>query len=295
MALSTITLKQIFADARMLVKGVNTDFIEPTDKAMLTKYNISLAKIYRLLNGAKITRFLKHAPLGSPAAYVSAVVADNRTYTASTKVITAGTIGANLIGGLVLFSDGSNRYFAHITAVVVNTSFTVSDGPTGNIAAGSLRYIALQKPSGGSYSLDGYRIDELRRVHFPLIGNASIKNEHAFEGLSGNPNYDSDAAVLLTGTGSVNVVRTYEGSSATTSYPVAFFEEKPKVADDTSESCDLPEEYHGPLVEEIARLLLVDVGSKVPKSLENPLMTLQAQVDAFQMTKAAYAGSLDKS
>lgn len=293
---STITIKQACSDARMLAKGASVNYSAPTQVAVLSKYNVALQRVYKLLNGAKIARFYGSAPLGSPAAFFAAIASDNKTYTGSTKVITATTVDSTYIGGLVMFSDDSTTYFATITAVTLNTDFTVSGGPTGNIASGSLRYIALKPPSATSYSVASHRIDELRRVHFPTVGNAAKLNEDAFEGLSNNANYDSGAAVVLTGVSSVATIKAYIGSSATNSggFPVAFFEEKPKVATAFTESVDLPEEFHGPLIEELARMILLDQGINAPKSLENPLMILQGFVDTFQSIKDAQMNSFDK-
>ena len=295
---STITIKQILADSRMLVQGAGFNYSDPTDAAMLTRYNFALPKIYKALNGAKSARFSSAAPVGSPPSYIAAVAGDNKTYTASTKKITAGTIGATFIGAIVMFSDGTNRYFSYVTAVTVNTDFTVADGPASDIASGILRYIILRSPIAGttSYSLDGYRVDEIRRVHGVLAGNAARVSEDTYEGLASNPYYDNSIAIVQTGTGGNPTISRYAGSGTTTGggYLILFFDEKPRVATATTENVDLPEEYHGPLIEEIARMTLVEVGGTVPKELENPLQTLSVFTDTFQMMKEAYLGNLDK-
>lgn len=300
---SAITVKQILSDARMLVRGQGVNFTAPTTDSMLDKYNIALGSIFKLLNGAKVSRYYACAPLGSPAGYIKILDSDNHTYTAATKTIseaagTALTIDSTWVGALVLYGTaaGPAVYFDTIASVTTDTSFVVTNGDlTSNLAAGNLWYIVLKKPSDvANIGIDSYRIDRIRRVHDTAVGNVARLDPDTYEGVADNPNYDNSVVMEQSGTNVGNVVRITAGSGITRAWQILFYDESPKVADDTAEYVDLPEEYHGPLIEEIARLTLLEVGAKVPKALENPLMTLQTFSDVFQASKDALSKSEDK-
>ena len=297
MARSTITVQQVIADARMLAGA--EDYANPTETSMLLKYNLVINKIYKLLNGVKFRRFMAHSPLGTPSAYRVAIVGDNQTYTASTKTITATTVAAADVGGLVMWYDGtlSKAYFSYITSAVVNTSFVVANGGSANIIATKLSYIVLSPPTGTSHSIESMRVDDIVRVQFTSAGNAPIVDEDILESVASNPNYDNVSAVAQTGTGGNGVVAVKAGSGVTNNggFPVIFFEEKPYKATAVTDSVDLPIEYHSMLVEEMARLAVLELGAKVPKALENPLLTIESIGQTFDATKQAFARGGDKA
>lgn len=300
MARSTTTVKQIIGDARVLSGAM--DSTNPTDISMITKYNFVLNKIYKLLNGVKFRRFMASSPLGSPSDYVQLNAADSKTYTAATKVITSNagppSITTAFVGGLIAWRDHtlSKTYLSYIASVDGAGNATVASGGAVDITAGNLSYIALAPPTGASHSVEGYRVDNVVRCHFPHAGNAPRVNEDVIESVSGNPNYDNTSAIAFTGVSGAMTIKVGAGSGTTNKggFPVLFYEEKPFKATTVADLVDLPTEYHAPLVEEIARLTVIELGSVVPRALESPLMTLEAMSQAFEATKSAFAESRDK-
>lgn len=297
MARSTVTLKQALADARMLAGA--TDYARITDPSMITKYNLVNARIYKLLNGAKYKRFAAHAIASATSAtgWVSVLAAANATYTAATKVITNANAAATWVGGIAIFTDATYVYLSDITAVSVGVSFTVRDGPVSNITAGNLSYMCLIIPDYTTpLDIVNYRIDNILRVHFTHAGTGVVVNEDVIESVSSNPNFDYLCAYCQTGHGSLgDSIKIKAGASTTNSggFPIIFFEEKPYRATAVTDYVDLPTEYHAVLIEEIARLTLIELGSKIPKALENPLMTLEAISQSFQATVDTFAQSRD--
>lgn len=294
MARSTVTVKQLIGDARMLSGAL--DAAKITDADALVKFNTVLNSIYTRLNGSKFRRFMSHFPIDSGGAGFYAARGDNKTYTASTKKITNASAAATWVGGLVMFEDGAgNEYFATVTAITANTDFTVSDGPAGNITATNLSYIGVAPPKNTSASIEGYRADNIIRIHFPLAGDAPILNEDEIESAASNPNYDNHTSYVHTGVSGNATIKFKVGSGTTNSggYPIMFFEEKPYKATAVTDSVDLPTEYHSILVEEIARLMIIQLGSKVPKALENPMLTLSAFDGVLDATIAGFQNSDD--
>lgn len=305
MAASTITWKQILSDARMLVRGQGVNFAEPTNASMLLKAEISISDIYKKLNGAKVSRFYGHAPLGTPASYLAYLPAANHTYTSSTKILTeaagtAITIDSTWVGALVFFgaSAGPSVAYGYISSVVTDTYFILDEDRHGsNIAAGSLFWIALKPPSSlTSTSIDGYRIDEVRRIFSTTAGNAARVDADTYEGISNNPNYANSMVAEQSGASGVPVIKITNGSDVTNSggWPLMYYDESPKIADDVDEYVDLPDEYHGALTEDIARLTLLEIGAKVPPALENPLLGFEKYSDTFQAIKDGLKASADK-
>ena len=295
MARSSVTVKQIVGDARMLSGALDAAKITDTDA--LVKFNTSLNSIYTRLNGSKFRKFMSHFPIDSGGADFNILRADNYTYTASTKKILHASASSTWVGGLVAFEDNAgNEYFATITAVTANTDFTVSDGPTSNITAGNLSAVGFAPPGNTSASIEGYRADNIVRIHFPLAGDAPILNEDEIESASANPNYDSSTAFVHTGVSAAATVKLKVGTSTTNSggYPVMFFEEKPYKATAVTDYVDLPTEYHSILVEELARQMIIQMGSKIPKALENPMLTISAFDGALDETISTFARSEDK-
>ena len=294
MARSTVTVNQLLADARMLVGAL--DYTRISNASMLTKYNLVLSKIYALLNGAKIRRYMAHAPLGTPSSF-AADTTDATTYTSSTKRVSTALANNSFTGGLMMLSnvDDGKIYFARITSVSPSFYFVVDNGPT--VDTNGLSFVALAPPSGLSHSIQEYRVDNIVRVHFPLSGGAPVVNEDVIESASSNPNFSAQSAITLTGTGGNSVVKVIAGSGTTNNggFPVIFFEEKPKLATTVSDYVDLQPEYHAILVEELGRLTLMELGSEVPKALENPFLTLEAVSKTFQASRDAIAISADKS
>jgi len=297
MARSTVTVQQVIADARMLAGA--EDYKNPTETSMLLKYNLVINKIYKLLNGVKFRRFMACSPLGTPAAYVVAVPGDSKTYTASTRTFTASTIASADVGALVIWYDASNNksYFSYITSIVANTSFVTASGGSDNITATNLSYIVLRAPSGTSHSIESMRVDDIVKIYFTNAGLAPIVDEDVLESVASNPNYTNVCAIAQTGTGGNSVVSVKAGSGTTNSggFPVIFFEEKPYKATAVTDFVDLPTEYHSMLVEEMARLAVLELGAKVPKSLESPLMTIESIGQTFDATKQAFMRGGDKA
>jgi hypothetical protein len=294
MARSSVSVKQIVGDARMLSGAL--DAAKITDADALVKFNTSLNSIYTRLNGSKFRKFMSHFPIDSGGIDFNGLLTDNYTYTTSTKKITHGSAASTWVGGLVMFSNGSSVYFATITAVTANTDFTVSDGPTSNITAGSLTFVGFAPPGNTSASIEGYRADNIVRIHLPLAGDAPILNEDEIESASANPNYDSSTAFVHTGVSAAATVKFKVGTSTTNSggYPVMFFEEKPYKASAVTDYVDLPTEYHSILVEELARQMIIQLGSKVPKALESPMLTISAFDGALDETISTFMKSEDK-
>lgn len=288
MARSTTTIKQVLADARMLCGAEN--YTNLTNDSMLARLNMVLPDIYKKLNGAVVCRFMDHAPLGTPYTYVKYVASDNVTFTAATKKLNVPVGYANdAEGGLVIFNDitAGETYFAVVTDDdSANGSLVLSNGPSTNITAGSLTCIILWPPdtSTTTHSLADYRVDKIRRMHFADAGNGVERDEDVIEGVSSNPNYASAVAWTLTGTGGVQVIKKVAGSSTTNKggFPVVFFEAYPRYATSVDEYVDLPAEYHGALVEELARRTLLELGKRVPKTLESPLEALDMISEAYQ-------------
>lgn len=293
---SPITWKQILSDARMLVRGQGVNFVDPTNESMLIKGKIALSDIYQKLNGAKVSRFYGHSPIGTPADYLAFLGSANHTYTSSTKTIseasgTAITIDSTWIGALVMFGNttGPAVYFGTILTVTTDTSFILdAERVGGNIAAGSLWWIALKPPSSlSSISIDGYRIDQIRRLHSTTAGNIARVNADTYEGISNNPNYNNSVVAEQSGASSAATLRFTAGSSVTNSggWPIAFYDESPRLADDVDEYVDLPDEYHGALIEEIARLTLLEIGAEKSPALESALLGIEKYSDSFQAIK----------
>jgi len=294
MARSTVTVKQILGDARMLSGALDTAKI--TDADALVKFNTVLNSIYTRLNGSKYRKFMSCAPIDSGGTSARGIRSDNLTYTASTKTITHASAASTWVGGLVAFEDNAgNVYMSTITSVTANTSFVVATGPTSNITAGNLSFMVFIPPQSTSFSIEGYRVDNIVRVHFPLAGDAPILNEDEFESAASNPNYDNHTAYVHTGVSGAATVKFKVGSGTTNSggYPIMFFEEKPYKATAVTDYVDLPTEYHAILVEEIARLMLIQLGTNVPKALENPMMTLTALDGALDATISGFRQSVD--
>lgn len=308
MARSSITVNQILADARML-SGAN-DYSKVTNESMIAKYNLVLPKIYSLLNGARFRKFMAHAPAGTHSTStvgINAGLSSGVTYTASTKKITlpvGETISSSAVGGLCLFyyyagpPDGAEYcYFSDVTAVTTNTDFTVRSGPTFDMGTGTLAYVLIFPPSrtNNTIPISSHRIDKIVGVYFPTRGEGVNVDDDVIESVSGNPNYTNEIAYAQSGTSSGDVLKIIAGSGTTNSggFPVIFFEEKPYRATTVSDYVDLPTEYHAILCEEIARLTLLELGSKIPKALENPLMTLETVSQTFQATLDAFAQSKD--
>jgi len=295
MARSTVSVKQLLGDARMLAGALDTAKI--TDASAISTYNTVLNAIYSQLNGSKFRKFMSHFPVNSSGSLERAVRASNHTYTASTKKITHASSLATWVGGLCAFEDNAGAvYFATVTAVTVSTDFTVSDGPTSNITAGNLSYVVFLPPSTTSQSIEGYRADNIIRIQFPLAGNAPKLNEDEIESASSNPNYDSSSSYVQTGVSGAATIKFKFGASVTNygGYPVMFFEEKPYKATAVTDYVDLPTEYHHILFEEIARQMVLQMGNKVPKALENPMMTIGAMDASFDATLQAFATNQDK-
>jgi hypothetical protein len=300
MARSTITVKQIIGDARVIAGAL--DSTNPTDISMITKYNFVINKIYKLLNGVKFRRFMASSPMGSPSNYVQFNTADSKTYTAATKVITSNAGPPSLtnafVGGLIAWRDHtlSKTYLSYIASVDGAGDATLGSGGAADITAGNLSYVALAPPTGVSHSIEGYRVDNVVRVHFPHSGNAPRVNEDVIESVAGNPNYDNSSAIAFTGVSGAMTIKVGAGSGTTNKggFPVLFFEEKPMKSTAVADLVDLPTEYHAPLVEEIARLTLIEMGAKVPKAIESPLITLEAMSRTFEATQRAFAESRDK-
>jgi hypothetical protein len=293
MARSTVTVAQIIADARVIAGAM--DYNLPTNTSMLAKINMILPSIYKMLNGSIVSRFSGHSPLGTPAGYYTQLTADSRTYTASTKKITCGTMASSPLGGLVIFYNSNNLecYLSYVTAYTAGTSFTVASGPAANIASG-LFYIVLLPPSGTSHTIDEFRLDKMKRIEFPLTGNAYRVNEDVIESLTNIPQYASNNAVVMTGTGDAQVVKVFAGTSVTNNggTPVIFFDELPKRVTATTDYVDLPTEYHSVLIEELARLTLLEIGGKVPPSLRNSAIeTIELISGTWQATQQAYSSN----
>lgn len=187
-------------------------------------------------------------------------------------------------------------YCSYITSVTTDTSFVLAEDKVGgNIAAGSLWWIALKPPTTlTSTSLDGYRIDQIRRIQSTVAGNVARVDPDTYEGVSGNPNYNNSVVAEQSGASGDPTVRLTAGSSTSIGWPILFYDVLPKIADDVDEYVDLPDEYHGALIEEIARLTLLEIGAKVPPALSNPLMGLDVYSDSFQAIKEGLAKSEDK-
>jgi hypothetical protein len=295
MARSSVSVKQIVGDARMLSGAL--DAAKITDADALVKFNTSLNSIYTRLNGSKFRKFMSHFPIDSGGTLITASRATNKTYTASTKKILATSAASTWVGGLCMFEDNSgNVYFATITAITANTDFTVSSGPTSDITAGNLSYGVFLPPQNTSALIEGYRADNIVRIHLPLAGDAPILNEDEIESASANPNYDSSTAFVHTGVSAAATVKFKVGTSTTNSggYPVMFFEEKPYKASAVTDYVDLPTEYHSILVEELARQMIIQLGSKVPKALESPMLTISAFDGALDETISTFMKSEDK-
>lgn len=294
MARSSVTVKQLLGDSRMISGALDSAKITDTD--LLVKFNTTLNSIYTRLNGSKFRKFFSSFPVNSGGTLIRGTRANNFTYTASTKKITHTSADATWVGGLVMFEDSAgNAYFATATAVTAATDFTVSNGPAGNITAGNLSFSLFLPPSATSQSIEGFRADNIVRIHFPLSGNAPKLNEDDFESASANPNYDSSSSYVHTGVSGNATIRFKFGSSVTNygGYPVMFFEEKPFKVSAVTDFVDLPVEYHSILVEELARLMIIQLGNKVPKALESPMMTLSAFDGALDATITAFANSDD--
>jgi hypothetical protein len=170
-------------------------------------------------------------------------------------------------------------YQTYITDDVSGSGyFTVASGPVANVAATDLAYIVLQLPSGTTHAIGEHRVDMIRRVHFTNAGNGIPRDEDTIEGLASNANYKNAVAWVQSGTGSDGVVKKYAGASTVNSggYPVIFFDSLPRPATAVTEYVDLPVEYHSVLIEEIARRTCLQLGKKVPPSLENPMAAIDA-------------------
>lgn len=290
MARSTTTIKQVLADARMLCGAEN--YTNLTNDSMLARYNMVLPDIYKKLNGSVVCRFMDHAPLGTPYTYVKYVGSDNVTYSATTKRLNVPVgYATDAEGALVMLWDVSpspdEAYFAVVTDDdSANGALVLSNGPASDITAGSLSCIILWPPdtSTTTHSLADYRVDKIRRMHFSDAGNGVERDEDVIEGVSSNPNYASAVAWTLTGTGGVQVIKKIAGSSTTNKggFPIVFFESYPRYATSVDEYVDLPSEYHGALVEELARRTLLELGKRVPKTLESPLESLDMISEAYQ-------------
>jgi len=293
---STTTIKQILADARMLVGAENETQVMP--ETMLTRYNTVLSAIYKQLNGALFSRFMAHAPIGTPASAIVYTASDGATYTAATKRLSVGAgFADNQEGSLVLIVDITDPYTVGVYCTYITDDqsgsgyFTVADGPTANVAATDLAYMVLQLPSSATttFSIADHRVDKIRRMHFPLVGSGREVNADVIESYTSSPNNANGVGWSHTGTSGNPVVKRAAGTSTTNSggYPVMFFEELPKYASSVDEYCDLPTEFHAPLIEEIARRTLLELGAQVPPMLENPLAAIDLYTETYQATQNA--------
>jgi len=292
---SNVTVKQIISDVRMYV-GTEEATNVP-DSQILTTYNLSNQKIYQLLNGAKANKFGFHSPLGAPASYLS-IGTDTASYTAATKTI-SGTmaIDSTWIGSLVVWTSPEQGYegtwFSHIISVIPNTSFVVKNGGTFDCG---ISFIVLKNPTPTSFSLDGYRIDRVKRVHFTNSGDSPIKNEDEIEAMSGNPNYTNDVAVCVTGTAGVQKIKCVVGTSTVNSggFPIVFGDEMPYWSTSVNDYVDLPLEFHSTLFEDMSRGSLIEKGIDIPKALESSENIIDAISQMYQMTHDTIVNSRDK-
>ena len=283
MARSSTTVQQILADARMLVGA--EDYTNIREETLLVRYNLVMPDIYRRLNANLVSRFFDGAPLGTPYGATYAVAGDNQTWTAATKRLSiAAGLSVDQTGALVMLvatGQSATVYCTHVTDDVSGSGYlTLASGPAADVAAGGLAYIVLYNPSGTTHSIEDYRIDRLRRVHFTNAGNGVPRDEDSIEGFSSNANYKNAVAWVQSGSSGSGIVKKYAGASTVNSggYPVAFFDSLPRPATAVSEYVDLPIEYHSVLIEEIARRTLLQLGKKIPSTLENPMAAITETV-----------------
>lgn len=295
---STKLISSIISDARYLARAL--DFNKPSPASMLFKYNIALAKIYKLLNGAKNKMFMACSPIGTAGSSntLVAIASDNHNYTAASKTI-SGAFTDYFEGGIIMYSDGTYVYFDTIESVATDhLSAVLTNGASSDIGAGDLSYIAFGYPAWTTnmVSLDGLRVDEISRIWFPTTGDGRFLNEDEIETVGSDSGMVDECGICLTGSSSVTQIRLEIGSSVTNygGHPIMFFSEKPRWATATTEYVDLPTEYHSILVKEIARMVMVeDLNKKPTPMLENALVSIDTMSQAFEATKKSFEQNMD--
>lgn len=292
---STKLISSIISDARYLARAL--DFNKPSPSSMLFKYNIALAKIYKLLNGAKNKMFMACSPIGYSPGLV-ALSTENQYYVASIKTI-SGSFDDTYEGAGIMYSNGTTVYFDTLDSISADHQTAVlTNGSTSDIVAGSLSYIIFPYPTwtNNLISIDGMGVDEISRIWFPTTGDGKFVNEDEIESVGSDSGLVNTCAVCLTGSSSVNKLHLEVGSDVVNygGFPILFFSERPRWATATTEYVDLPTEFHSTLVKEIARMVMVeDLKRKAPPMLENALVSLDTIGQSYEATKQAFEQNMD--